>query len=102
NWDETPIGTAFGNNLLPKPGDMAHLTDRAGDSAWSERFNGIARGLDRLDALPKSHPQLQGVVGHERIDLLKDYALCLQSYGAPRLAQAMLNPNDTTLNAGAP
>lgn len=84
---------ALGEGLPPHGRDLSAILDHFGlDAAWSERFSALATRLDDAQLKNPGHGQLKGVVGHERINLLREHIKTLDAFGGPRLIGLVSNP----------
>ncbi|MBI2375399.1 MAG: hypothetical protein HYV07_15495 [Deltaproteobacteria bacterium] len=91
--DDASIRWALGHGLIPHPGDVASALDRRGlDKDFAARFSELGQRLDLLNDKSFRNPQLQGVIGHERVGILKQHVELLGAYSSQRLVTLARDP----------
>lgn len=92
---------ALGKGLMPHPGDLATLLNKAGThSATAREFEAVAKDLDALDGKRSSIPRLQGFVAKDRLQVLDRYREQLGAFGPASLIDLLCRPE--ALAEGAP
>ena len=90
---DASIRWALGHGFMPHPGDLAQSMNRHGlDAEFAHRFADLGQKLEQLGDKAFRNPQLQGVVGHEKVGLLKEQVALLGAYTPERLVSLATNP----------
>ncbi|MBI4819902.1 MAG: hypothetical protein HY791_26750 [Deltaproteobacteria bacterium] len=90
---DASIRWALGHGMMPHPTDLASsMQGRGLDRDFATRFSELGQRLDQLSEKSFRNPQLQGVVGHERLGILKEHVQLLGAYSSQRLVSLVRDP----------